>query len=253
MIKISIIGSGNVAQHLVKIISKTQNLDLVQLIVRHSDAVVHLVSSDKICIDLSKIKDADLYIIAVSDIAIEEVSAKLPFKNKFVVHTSGSANLNLLSDQNYRGVFYPLQTFSKNKYVDFKTIPICLETERDADYDVLLQIANAITDIVYKVDSNQRKALHVAAVFACNFVNHLYKIANDICTENQIPFQILYSLIKETANKIETLSPIDAQTGPAERADLATINAHIKFLSNENQQDIYKILTKSIIDNGKKL
>ncbi len=253
MIKISIIGSGNVAQHLVKIISKTQNLDLVQLIVRHSDAVVHLVSSDKICIDLSKIKDADLYIIAVSDIAIEEVSAKLPFKNKFVVHTSGSANLNLLSDQNYRGVFYPLQTFSKNKYVDFKTIPICLETERDADYNVLLQIANAITDIVYKVDSNQRKALHVAAVFACNFVNHLYKIANDICTENQIPFQILYSLIKETANKIETLSPIDAQTGPAERADLATINAHIKFLSNENQQDIYKILTKSIIDNGKKL
>ena len=220
---------------------------------RHSDAVVHLVSSDKICIDLSKIKDADLYIIAVSDIAIEEVSAKLPFKNKFVVHTSGSANLNLLSDQNYRGVFYPLQTFSKNKYVDFKTIPICLETERDADYDVLLQIANAITDIVYKVDSNQRKALHVAAVFACNFVNHLYKIANDICTENQITFQILYSLIKETANKIETLSPIDAQTGPAERADLATINAHIKFLSNENQQDIYKILTKSIIDNGKKL
>ena len=253
MIKVSIIGSGNVAQHLIKIIATTQNLDLVQVVVRKPDAISNLVEDNKICTDYSKISSADLYIIAVSDDAINSVSLNLPFKNKLVVHTSGSAAMNVLDVKNNRGVFYPLQTFSKNKQVNFKEIPICLEAENHADYDLLKKVADLISEKVYKIDSVQRKALHISAVFVCNFVNHMYKIANDICLENNIPFEILLPLISETADKIETLLPVDAQTGPAERGDIETINAHLQFLSDENQKHIYKILTKSIIDNGRKL
>lgn len=253
MIKVSIIGSGNVAQHLIKIIATTQNLDLVQVVVRKPDAISNLVEDNKICTDYSKISSADLYIIAVSDDAINSVSLNLPFKNKLVVHTSGSAAMNVLDVKNNRGVFYPLQTFSKNKNVNFKEIPICLEAENHADYDLLKKVADLISEKVYKIDSVQRKALHISAVFVCNFVNHMYKIANDICLENNIPFEILLPLISETADKIETLLPVDAQTGPAERGDIETINAHLQFLSDENQKHIYKILTKSIIDNGRKL
>ena len=253
MIKISIIGSANVAQHLIKIIATTNNLDLVQVVVRKPDAISNLVENHKICTDYSKISSADLYIIAVSDDAINDVSLNLPFKNKLVVHTSGSAAMNVLDVKNNRGVFYPLQTFSKNKNVNFKEIPICLEAENHADYDLLKKVADLISEKVYKIDSVQRKALHISAVFVCNFVNHMYKIANDICLENNIPFEILLPLISETADKIETLLPVDAQTGPAERGDIETINAHLQFLSDENQKHIYKILTKSIIDNGRKL
>ena len=253
MIKISIIGSGNVAQHLIKIIAITQNLDLVQVVVRKPDAISNLVEDHKICTDYAKITSADLYIIAVSDDAINSVSLNLPFKNKLVVHTSGSAAMNVIDVKNNRGVFYPLQTFSKNKNVNFKEIPICLEAENYPDYVLLKNVADLISEKVYKIDSVQRKALHISAVFVCNFVNHMYKIANDICLENNIPFEILLPLISETADKIEILLPVDAQTGPAQRGDIETINAHLQFLSDENQKHIYKILTKSIIDNGRKL
>ena len=253
MIKISIIGAGNVAQHLIKIITATPLLDLVQVVVRNQDAVKHLVDYTKICSDYNTIAPADLYIIAVSDDAISTVALNLPFENRLVVHTSGSASLQVLNEKNRRGVFYPLQTFSKNKPVNFKVIPIGLEAENDHDYALLQKVAALLSDKVYIIDSNQRKALHVSAVFVCNFVNHMYKIANDICVENSIPFEILLPLISETAYKIETLLPADAQTGPAKRGDVDTINAHIQFLSDDNQKHIYKILTKSIIDNGRKL
>ena len=104
-----------------------------------------------------------------------------------------------------------------------------------------------------KIDGKQRKALHVSAVFVCNFTNHLYHIGSEICNENKIDFEILKPLILETANKIMTLSPKEAQTGPAKRQDTQTINSHLQFLTDENQKEIYKLLTKSIIDNGKKL
>ena len=253
MIKISIIGSGNVAFHLAKIISNTAGLELVQLVVRNLTAVKNWVESSKICTDFDVIQDADLYIIAVSDGAIEAVSAKLSIKNGLVVHTSGSTAFDVLNPNNRRGVFYPLQTFSKNKNIDFKLVPICLETEYQSDYVLLEKVADAISDKVYKIDFTQRKAIHVSAVFVCNFVNHLYQIGSDICLENQVPFEILLPLIQETASKIEILSPENAQTGPAKREDIVTINSHLKFLSDENQKDIYKMLTKSIIDDGKKL
>jgi predicted short-subunit dehydrogenase-like oxidoreductase (DUF2520 family) len=257
MIKVSIIGSGNVAQHL---ITTFQNLEksgseikLAQVFSRKKEAVTHLLLPEQIITEYTDLEEADLYIIAVSDDAIESVSNQLPFKNRLVVHTSGTMPLTALHDNNRKGVFYPLQTFTKGKAVDFKTIPICLEAENPTDYQVLDKVAKTISDKVYTINSEQRKALHVAAVFVNNFTNHLYSIGNEICTENQIPFDILKPLIQETVEKLQTLSPNEAQTGPAIRKDQKTIAAHEAFLTNEDQLKLYKILTQSIQDNGKKL
>ena len=253
MIKVVVIGSGNVAHHLMKIISKTAGLDLIQVVVRNIKAVENDIEFNKITTDYSQIKVADAYIISVSDAAIREVSDKLLFENRLVVHTSGSCSTLYLNSKNRKGVFYPLQTFSKSKDVNFQNIPICLEAENESDFIVLEKIANLLSSKVFKINSDQRKALHIAAVFVNNFTNHLFKIGNDICIENNIPFEILTPLLHETISKLDFLSPKDAQTGPAKREDIATINSHLKFLSDENQKDIYKLLTKSIIDDAKKL
>ncbi len=253
MIRVSIIGSGNVAQHLIQAFSKTTDIELVQVFSRKKESVSHLIPMDKITSDFSELKSVDLTIIAVTDDAIAGVSEQIPFKNQFVAHTSGSVSIKAIDNKNRQGVFYPLQTFSKSKEVDFKTIPICLEAQNELDFQTLETVAKSISNTVYKINSEQRKSLHVAAVFVSNFVNHLYQIGNEICIENDLSFDILKPLIQETANKIFTLTPQEAQTGPAKRKDTQTINAHLSFLTDENQNEIYKMLTKSIIDNGKKL
>jgi predicted short-subunit dehydrogenase-like oxidoreductase (DUF2520 family) len=253
MVSIVIIGSGNVAQHLISAFLQSDEIELIQVFSRQKESVSHLISSDKIVSDFAKIKQADLYLIAVSDNAIVDVSAKLPFENRLVAHTSGSMPMEILDSKNRRGVFYPLQTFTKNKTVDFKEIPICLEADDEKDFKTIETVAKTISLVVQSISSEQRKALHVAAVFVCNFVNHLYKIGNEICEENQLSFELLKPLIIETAQKIIHLSPENAQTGPAKRNDSETINTHLNFLSDENQKEIYKLLTKSIIDDGKKL
>jgi predicted short-subunit dehydrogenase-like oxidoreductase (DUF2520 family) len=170
-----------------------------------------------------------------------------------VVHTSGSAPMESLNPNNRKGVFYPLQTFTKGKEVDFTSIPICIESQFNSDYTILKKVADSISDKVFIINSGQRRSLHVSAVFVNNFVNHLYTIGNAICDEHQVPFEILQPLIRETAEKIVTLSPSEAQTGPAKRNDKTTIEAHLNFLSDENHKNIYKLLTQSIQDNGKKL
>ena len=253
MISVSIIGSGNVAHHLIQAIDKSNGLQLVQVYARNSQSVSNEIDASKIITDISLLKPADLYIISVSDDAIVKLSSQLPFQDKLVAHTSGSVSIDELINNNQKAVFYPLQTFSKNKAVNFKEIPICLEAENQSDLELLKKVANELSDKVFEINSIQRKSLHVSAVFVNNFVNHLYKLGNDICTENNVPFEILKPLIQETANKILFLSPENAQTGPAKRNDTTTINTHLDFLTNKNQKEIYKLLTKSIIDNGKKL
>ena len=251
MIRITIIGSGNVAQHLIKAFSKTEAVEIIQVFSRKKETLASLIDFDKIVNDFEELKEADLYIIAVSDKVISDVSKQLPFQNRIVVHTSGAASLDVLDPKNRKGVFYPLQTFSKKKEIDFSTVPVCLEAENTFDFRVLETVAKSISNAVFPINSDQRKALHVAAVFVNNFTNHLYQIGQEICEEHQVPFEILRPLIQETAEKINTLDPIDAQTGPAKRHDSNTIEAHLAYLTNENQKNIYKILTQSIQDNGK--
>jgi predicted short-subunit dehydrogenase-like oxidoreductase (DUF2520 family) len=253
MIKVVIIGSGNVAQHLLLAFVQSKIVDVIQVYTRNKNNTTLPLDSNKITSNINALLEADVYFIAVVDNAIKEVSSLLNFSNKLVVHTSGSAAMNVLDDKNRKGVFYPLQTFSKQKKVDFKEIPICIESQNNKDYELLEKIALSISNHVFKINYQQRKALHVSAVFVNNFVNHLYQIGQDICAENNIPFEILRSLILETSNKIISLSPSEAQTGPAIRNDTETINSHLNFLTNNNQKEIYKLITKSIIDHGKKL
>jgi len=251
MIKIVIIGSGNVAQHLITAFTKSKEIEITQMFSRQKESVVPLLDSSKITDNFNDLAEADLYIIAVSDDAIKTVSSQLPFENRLVVHTSGSVPLDSLDKKNRRGIFYPLQTFTKGKEVDFGQIPICLESENESDFDLLEKVAQSISNNAFKSDEKQRKALHISAVFVNNFVNEMYRIGNEICEENKVPFEILKPLILETVNKVMTLSPKEAQTGPAKRNDKQTIEAHLDFLSNENHATIYKILTQSIQNNGK--
>ncbi|WP_430400856.1 Rossmann-like and DUF2520 domain-containing protein [Flavobacterium sp.] len=252
MIKVVIIGSGNVAQHLIKVMQTAVNVNLVQVFARNKESVLHLIAEDKITSDYNAIKEADVYIISVSDNAIAEVSKNLPFKNCLVVHTSGTSELSVLDAKNRKGVFYPLQTFSKSKEIDFSSIPLCLEAESETDLLLLEQLANTITQKSYRISSGQRKSLHIAAVFVCNFANHMYTIGNQICEEHNVPFEVLQPLIIETAHKITSLKPEEAQTGPALRNDTKTINKHLEFLEYSNYQELYKLLTQSI-QNVKKL
>lgn len=254
MLKVVIIGSGNVAQHLIKAFRNSAHAELVQVYARNPEKLSHILPQELIVNKIEALIKAHIYIISVTDDAIEKVSAELPFEGRLVVHTSGSMPLAQMNSKNRRGVFYPLQTFSKNKEVDFKQIPLCLESENEEDYLTLEKLAKSISPLTYSISSQQRQALHVAAVFVNNFTNHLYAIGNDICNENNIPFDILKPLIKETADKIQSLSPLDAQTGPAKRNDTTTIQRHLDFIKDPMQEDIYTLLTKSIQrTNGEKL
>jgi predicted short-subunit dehydrogenase-like oxidoreductase (DUF2520 family) len=250
MIKVSIIGSGNVAQHLITAFNAAKGIEVIQVFCRNPLLAINNLAPKKIITSLSELIEADVYILAVSDDAISEVSQQLPFENRFIVHTSGAASLDLLYKKNRGGVFYPLQTFTRGKAVNFETIPICLESFHSDDFSILEKIANSISNHVYTINSEQRKALHVAAVFVNNFTNHLYHLGEEICVANSIPFDILKPLIIETAQKIQQLSPTEAQTGPAKRKDFTTLNTHESFLTDENQKKIYQILTQSIQDHG---
>lgn len=253
MIKTVVIGSGNVAQHLIKVIERSAGIQLLQAYARNLGELKKLLPEEQIATSYNEIKEADVYIIAVSDGAIANVAAQLPFSGRFVVHTSGSVSMTEPDGKNRRGVFYPLQTLSKNKEVNFQMVPLCLETEYKEDFTLLEQLAKAFSGSVYAINSEQRRALHVAAVFVSNFVNNMYAIGSEICRDNAIDFTILKPLIQETADKILSLSPLQAQTGPAVRNDTETIAKHLYFLKDERHKELYKLLSESIQYNAKKL
>jgi predicted short-subunit dehydrogenase-like oxidoreductase (DUF2520 family) len=252
MIKVVLLGSGNVASHLIKAMEANDAIDLVQVFARSKKSIENLINSSKITTSFADLKEADVYVISVSDKAIEEVSNQIPFTDKLVVHTSGTMGFDVINPKNKRGVFYPLQTFSKSKEVDMKSVPFCLETENEDDYKTIENLAKSLSNSVYKIDGEQRKSLHISAVFVSNFTNHMYQIGNALCEENNVPFAILQPLIEETANKIKTLTPSEAQTGPAIRNDEPTIQKHLEALENPIYKELYHKITLSI-QNVKKL
>lgn len=246
MTKVIILGAGNVAFHLTKAFKYADAIELVQVYNRSAKVFDEPLYDDIATTSMiNTLKDADVYIIAISDNYIVELAKKLP-KDKLIVHTSGSLPMDSLP-QAHRGVFYPLQTFSKAKDVDFKNLPFCIEAKQTVDLELLFALAKKLSTAVYKIDSKQRKVLHVAAVFVNNFTNHLYHQAAMLCEENNVPFEVLKPLIQETVEKLHTLSPKAAQTGPALRNDTQTIEAHLELL-NEKQQKIYKLISQSIYD-----
>lgn len=252
MIRIVIIGGGNVATHLAKAFNETKETSLVQVYARKNIQLEPFKNFTATTNSLELLKDADVYIIAVADDAITNVSSKIKKKNGLIVHTSGSVSMDALKNKGRKGVFYLLQSFSKTKDVNFNDIPFCLESENKSDLKLLEKLAKLIGKNIYHINSKQRKSLHVAAVFVNNFTNHMYKIGADICKEHQVPFEVLQPLIKETSLKIKELPPNKAQTGPAKRNDQKTIQNHLELL-NKKQQEIYQLITKSIQSDGKKL
>ncbi len=254
MIKVIILGAGNVAQHLYTAFLTVESVKVIQCYNRKGLKINVHQEQNSITKNLSELKEADIYILAISDDVIPEISKQLPFNNRFVVHTSGSVPMLAIDNSNRKGVFYPLQTLSKEKIIDYNSIPFCIETEQENDLLLLKKLASLLSNNVYNITSKQRNVLHVAAVFVNNFTNYLFSIGNDICNKNNIPFEILHPLILETAKKIGEVTPDLAQTGPAIRNDINTIKRHQKILTDSSQKDIYKTLTKAIQTKyGKKL
>lgn len=203
--------------------------------------------------DLNRINsETDLFIIAVKDDAILPIARTLAKYQQLTVHTSGATDLETLSAINpIAGVVYPLQTLSTIKEVDFSTVPLCIE---GADTDItglLEQLAQTVSKNVYRVNSLQRRALHLAAVFACNFPNYLYGIAQELLAKQGLEFDMLRPLIMETAKKVQDALPQQVQTGPAVRNDRITIATHLQMLHNEPAlQELYRLLSQGIIKKG---
>ena len=248
MIKIILLGAGNVGHHLSKAFNKSTEIDLVQWYSRDNSKVSYNDIDTEIINDLSKIKSADIYIISISDSYIGEISKKLNVSEKLVVHTSGSLDLSIIDSKNRRGVFYPLQTLSKNKEIELAKVPICIESENNKDLVLLETISKYIGCKTYKIDYNQRKILHLAAIFSNNFVNHMFTIAKEILDDKNLDFNILKPLINETVDKIHKLDPENAQTGPAIRNNNEIILNHIKTLKKDDHKKLYELMTKLIKD-----
>ncbi|MDO3626327.1 Rossmann-like and DUF2520 domain-containing protein [Mucilaginibacter sp. BT774] len=249
--RITIIGSGNVATHLATAF-KNAGHPIVQVYSRdmqNASLLAYHVKAEAID-DLKQINPAtDLFVIAVKDDAIEPIAAELAKYNKLIVHTSGATSLQTLQKHTQNaGVFYPLQTFSKTRELNFITVPLCIEGSDETITSLLNELAYTVSQNVYRVNSDQRKTLHLAAVFACNFPNYLYYVSQQLLTKKQLPFDLLRPLILETAEKVQELFPASVQTGPAVRNDEKTMASHLEQLQeNPDLQAIYELLSQGII------
>lgn len=246
MTKVVIIGSGNVAFHLFQAFKQSESATVVQVVARNMDALAQFVPEVDLETDFSKIKNGDVHLLAVSDTAIAELVPHLKRTKGVVAHTSGSVAMNVLSELKSYGVFYPLQTFSKEKTMDFSEIPICIEGNDPTTVSALKKLAESLSGKVYPISSEQRRTLHLAAVFANNFTNHMFALSAEICKTNDLSFDLLKPLIGETADKIRFLPPDKAQTGPAKRNEIETMQRHIEDLTDPLHKKIYQLLSESI-------
>ena len=249
---VSVIGAGRLATHLATALAE-KGIGISQIFSRQLSKAAILakkVNAEAIN-DLKAVNhQGDLYIIAVSDDAIHEVAHQLQYiisSDKLVVHTSGSTPSVLLAPffPNY-GVFYPLQSFSLDKAVDFRQIPIGIYSPIRQNEKQLFDLGSLISQQVQRIDDHQRAALHLAAVFVNNFANYLFHIGHDITQKADLPFSLLMPLIQQTVEKIKQSPPIDMQTGPARRGDQSTIQRHLSQLEEEDYKSLYESFTKQI-------
>lgn len=241
-----LIGYGNVGFHIADAFRENDAIELLQIYSRSLNTSIDNTIGVPATSSLKELLEADVYILAVPDKAVVKVSNELPFKNRLVVHTSGSVAMDALDSKNYKGVWYPLQTFSKSKKISFSNIPVCVEAERTEDTILLERLGKLVSTSVQKITSQERASLHLAAVFANNFSNHMYEVAQQIVSKKGVDFSLLRPLIEETAKKINTLLPSEAQTGPAARNDTQTIEKHLAALDNEDHKKLYTFITESI-------
>ncbi|MET3731085.1 Rossmann-like and DUF2520 domain-containing protein [Moheibacter stercoris] len=247
MKSVVIIGAGNVAFHLTRALLQN-TINVRQVFNRTLSKAQELGEANNIKYTdkISELEKADLYIIAASDSAVEELSHYIPYDDTLVVHTSGSLSTKILKGDYRKGVFYPFQTFTKRKALRYEEIPFFVEAENKEDEDALYKLADKISNEVHRVDSEKRRKVHMSGVWASNFVNHLYYVAQSICEEAEMPFDVLRPLILETANKIQDMEPLEAQTGPAKRGDSIILEKHMDLLTDSRQQQLYQLLSDSI-------
>lgn len=243
------IGSGNLATRL-SLEMKRVGLTVCQVYsrtARHAEQLAGALACPWTTSVEAIFADADLYVFSLKDTALQPVLDRMKPNRGLWIHTAGSIPLEVFAGYTSRyGVMYPLQTFSKGRSVDFKEIPLFLEASSDADAQLLKEIAVRLSENVRFLSSDRRRSLHLAAVFACNFVNRMYALAGRILEEKEIPFNVLLPLIDETAAKVHAMEPVKAQTGPAVRYDENVIHNHLAMLSDPDMQAIYRQISRSI-------
>ena len=246
MISISIIGTGNVAYHLAKAFSEAKDINLQYIAGRSAEKLKDFEGFGSTTTHLKKTFESEVVLIAISDSIIQEIAEKLEDCNSLVVHTSGSTDLDALSNLKRSGVFYPLQTFSKNSTLNYNDIPFCIEAKLQEDLDLLNELAKTLKAKAKPINSSERAALHLAAVFSNNFCNHILTEAETLCKQNNVPFELLKSLMQETIHKAFSTGPENSQTGPAKRGDQITIEKQLASLKTAEQTKIYTTLTQAI-------
>lgn len=255
MANVSIIGSGNLAWHLAPALDNAGYAvrEVYSRNPKHAEALVERLyqATIKRTLDFSD-SASRIFIVAVTDDAVPEVAQNLMLpEGALLLHTSGSQPLSILDSApaDATGVLYPLQTFTKSKRVDLNAVPIFVETGDPLAEKTVVALARAISGSVNTISSTQREALHVAAVFASNFTNHMMTLARHVAVRNRLDFQWLKPLLAETFNKSLTLGPEAAQTGPAKRGDLEILDRHLEFLrQDEGLAEIYRVVSQDILD-----
>lgn len=244
MVKVVVLGAGNVGIHLCKTLENNSKVLLLQNYNRKGNSIPDCYVP--VTNQLSDIVSADIYIVTYTDNALLKTSESFKNLDGLVVHTSGGTPMKVFNNLDNFGVFYPLQSFNKVIPVNFLNIPIAIEANTKSNELLLLSLANNISRQVYHINSKQRNALHVAAVFANNFSNFMYTQAKNVCDDNNIDFSILKPLINETIHKLAHENPEEAQTGPAIRKDSKTIERHLEIIKEDQQKELYTVLTKAI-------
>lgn len=253
-----IVGSGNVAESLARAVAAADGLRLVQIFARNAErgAALAALCGTAWSADPGTLAAADLYLVAVSDRAVAEAVGALPVPAGAVVaHTAGSVPLESLGRFARRGVFYPLQTFTRGRAVDFAGVPCFIEGSDEAVCLQLEAFARRLGCTTYRADSARRRTVHLAGVFACNFANAVYGAAGRILAGADLPFDVLKPLIAETASKaVDAASPADVQTGPAVRNDLTTLDRHRAMLGPVSElRTIYDTISRYIWETSRKI
>lgn len=255
--KVTIVGAGNVG-HNFGLAFRQAGYQIHEIYSRTKQSAM-LLSQALNCsytTSISELSDkTDLLILAINDDALPSIIKEIPHTNIPIVHTSGSTPITVFENNNFSdyGIFYPVQSFSKNETESLSPIPICVEASNPNTENLLLSLASSVSTKVFAMDSEKRKALHVAAVFANNFTNHLFHIADELLKANKISFEVIRPLLEKTAGKIKTESPLNAQTGPAVRNDRKVIDNHLAYLENNKEyREIYQLMTDSIYEHQKK-
>lgn len=256
--KIVMIGAGNVATHLAKALFNA-SYDVVQVFsrdIKNAKQLADDISAEAIC-NLNDIYEgADAYIISVKDDAIEAIAERLSGKMRsgaLLIHTAGSVPLSVLCNMwNNSAVLYPMQTFSKSRELDFSKVPCFVEGNGEIALEQVRNIAETISNKVQIADSEQRRYMHLAAVFACNMVNHCYRMAEQIVEEHSLDFDMFLPLIEETAEKVKVMRPSKAQTGPMVRNDKKVMEAQKALLHDERKRKIYELMAESIYEDSQK-